>query len=328
MNKQKLSIQTLVIIVNYKTPELTSKAVLSALSEIETTDVICVVDNFSNDNSCEVIGSFIDRNQLSDRVFLLNLEKNLGYSSGNNAGIEYAIRELNLAPSYYYLLNPDTMVHKGSTLELVSFLQKTPSAAIAGSCIVDETGQLRNSAFRFPSWLSELESSLRFSPVSRLLAKHRVSFDNSKISAPCQTDWVAGASMMIRAEAYHQLGGLDNHYFLYFEETDFCKRALRANWQCWYVPTSVVMHYEGKSTGVSSKDKSRRRRPAYWFESRQRYFRKNHGLFYTLFADSIFILGFSVWRLRRLIQRKPDTDPELFLSDFIKNSSLISWLRK
>jgi N-acetylglucosaminyl-diphospho-decaprenol L-rhamnosyltransferase len=104
--------------------------------------------------------------------------------------------------------------------------------------------------------------------------------------------------------------------------TDFCLRARRAGWPCWYVPQRRVVHIAGQSTGVTIRDQRPPRTPAYCFESRNRYFIKNHGLPYAIGADLTFGLSFGAWRLRRVIQGKSDTDPPHYLGDFIRHSVL------
>jgi GT2 family glycosyltransferase len=138
---------------------------------------------------------------------------------------------------------------------------------------------------------------------------------------PHLTDWVSGASMMIRQDVFKQVGLLDEHYFMYFEEVDFCIRARRAGWTCWYVPQSRVIHLEGAASGISDpRKKAPRRRPAYWFESRHRFFLKNYGSLALMLADILWMAGFSLWRVRRILQRKPDSDPPHFLKDFFTHS--------
>jgi len=137
-------------------------------------------------------------------------------------------------------------------------------------------------------------------------------------AGPC--DWVAGASMIVRREVFERVGLMDEKYFMYFEEVDFCKQAGKAGWPCWYVPESRVVHLVGSVSQMSDQRKHRKRRPKYWFESRRRYFVKNHGWLYAALTDLAFVTGFAIWRLRRLLQRKADTDPPRFLLDSIEQS--------
>jgi GT2 family glycosyltransferase len=114
---------------------------------------------------------------------------------------------------------------------------------------------------------------------------------------------------------------MDEEYFLYYEDTDFGLQAKRAGWECWYVPQSRMMFIGGQSTGLMNPFGGQpKRRPQYWFEARRRYFLKNHGLLYAALADIAWIAGFALWRLRRIMQRKPDNDPPQLLGDSIRNS--------
>ena len=132
------------------------------------------------------------------------------------------------------------------------------------------------------------------------------------------TDWVAGASMIVRRDVIEQVGLMDERYFLYFEEVDYCRKARRAGWSCWYVPTSRVVHLVGQSTGVTDTKRPPRRVPDYWFASRRRYFRQNHGLMYCRLADAAWACSHALWRVRRWLQRKPDNDPPGLLGDFLR----------
>jgi GT2 family glycosyltransferase len=124
---------------------------------------------------------------------------------------------------------------------------------------------------------------------------------------------------MIRRAVLDAIGLLDDRFFLYYEEVDFCRRARRAGWSCWYVPESRVVHLVGQSTRATSPTQ-RNRRPAYWFESRRRYFLKHHPLWYAVVADAAFALGLALCQLRWRIQRRPDRDPPGFLRDFARHS--------
>ena len=128
--------------------------------------------------------------------------------------------------------------------------------------------------------------------------------------------------MMIRREVFESIGLMDEEYFLYYEETDFCLQAKRAGWSCWYVPDSRVMHIAGQSTGVTDRNAAPKRLPQYLFDSRRRYFVKNHGFVYAVCTDLVWSLGYTAWSIRRVIQRKPDTDPPYFLADYLRNNVL------
>lgn len=304
-----------ICIVNYKTMELT----IECLHSLEKADVnVIVIDNDSQDGSFEKITATIISEGWSDWVSVKASGHNGGFAFGNNI----AIREFLSAdekPDYIYLLNPDTIVRKGAVSELVQFMQNHPAVGIVGSQIEDEHGQVLHSAFKFHSWQSEMNKGFSLGLLTKLL--RRWVSEQTIPGDPVKTDWVSGASMMIRREVFEQIGLLDAAYFMYFEETDFCFKASKKGWECWYVPSSRVMHLVGQSTGISNK-KMQKRMPAYWFESRRRYFLKNLGVLHTLAADIAWLTGFASWKLRNLVQRKEDSHPPGLFKDFLFSSVL------
>jgi N-acetylglucosaminyl-diphospho-decaprenol L-rhamnosyltransferase len=125
--------------------------------------------------------------------------------------------------------------------------------------------------------------------------------------------------LMVRRAVFEQIGLLDEGLYTYIDDPDNCLRAARAGWETWFVPASRVIHLAGASTGVTG-NRPPTRRPAYWYQARRRFFLKNYGACYTALADAAFILGFATWRVRRRLQRKPDTDPPYMLIDSIRHS--------
>jgi N-acetylglucosaminyl-diphospho-decaprenol L-rhamnosyltransferase len=174
-------------------------------------------------------------------------------------------------------------------------MRNQPSAGIIGCRIEDPAGSVGCSAHNFPSPVSEFEQGLRFGPISRLLRKHVVSPPIQSAAHEC--DWVSGACMMIRREIVEEIGLMDEGYFLYFEEVDYCRVAGSAGWRVWYVPEARVMHLEGAATQVTDKDK---RRPGYWYESRRRYFVRHYGIAGLMAADILWAIGRIGFLLRRL----------------------------
>lgn len=305
------------IIVNYRTPDLVVDCLRSLVPEIGDAGPIIVVDNGSADDSAQQLKAAIANNVWDKTVKIFPLSNNAGYSAGNNAGIRFA-QQVQPTPGYFLLLNPDTVVRPGAVSELLTFMQLHPQVGIAGSRLEDPDATPQRSAFRFPSLLGELEGGLRLGFVSRMLQRFIVA--PPVRNQAHATDWVAGASMMIRRAVIEQVGFMDENYFLYFEEVDYCKKARRAGWPCWYVPTSRVVHLVGQSTGVTDTKIAPKRVPEYWFASRRRYFVKNHGRIYAALASMVWAGGYALWRVRRWLQRKPDNDPPRYLRDFLKHS--------
>jgi GT2 family glycosyltransferase len=318
-------LRLLIVIVNYRTPQLTIDCLESLVPEVvELGSVrVVVVDNGSADGSAELITDAIARGGSKGFASLLARADNGGFSRGNNAAIGPALAAPEGPPQYVLLLNSDTHVRPGALGALLAFMDAHPEAGIAGSRLEHPDGRVQDSLFRFHSVWSELDSGLRIGVVSRLLGNHVVAQTPPAKLEPA--DWVAGASMIVRSRVFDDIGLLDEGYFLYFEEVDFCLNARRAGWSCWYVPGSAVVHLIGRSTGVTHREGAPKRRPRYWFESRRRYFVKNHGRAYAWCADFAWATGFAVWRVRRIVQRKPDPDPPKFLWDFIRHTLRAAW---
>lgn len=312
----------LIVIVNYRTAHLTIGCLHSLVEEVQALPGtrVAVVDNASGDNSVELIQSTIETEGWKDWVSFLPQEKNGGFSFGNNAAIRPALQS-EYPPEYILLLNPDTTVYSGSIQTLVQFMNQHSEVGIAGASQEFSDGTVLPSAFRFHTIFSELDNGLKLGIVSKLLNRWVVAPPVSEVSH--STDWVSGGCMMIRRQVFDQIGLMDEEYFLYYEEMDFCLQAKRAGWQCWYVAESRIVHLGGQSSGVTGLYRKPQRRPQYWFESRRRYFIKNYGVVYAALVDIIWAIAYSLWQIRRAIQRKPDEEPPQLLNDFIKNSIFV-----
>jgi N-acetylglucosaminyl-diphospho-decaprenol L-rhamnosyltransferase len=311
------SLRVLVVIVNYRTADLTVGAIRALCGEMgELPNLrISVVDNASGDGSQEIIEGELKRLNWGERAGFIQVGRNSGFAAGNNAAIRPALASAN-PPDYVFLLNPDTLAEAGAIRILLEFMERHPDVGLTGSRMKYPDGSSQPSSFRFHSVLSEFESSVRLGIISLILWRQRVPI--TLPDKPIQVDWVGGAAMMIRREVFEEIGLLDEGYFIYYEETDFCLRARRAGWTSWFVPQSVVVHLEGQSTGVSDPKRAPKRRPEYWFASRRRYFVKNYGPLTATAADVAWTLGFATFRVRQFIQRKPQTDPPHFLRDFVR----------
>ena len=314
-----------VVIVTYRTGELTVRSVQSVQAERSAPGIsirVIVVDNASGD--ADIVSRAIEANGWSSWVTLVTAPKNGGFAYGNNLGIERACADS--VPSYVYLLNPDAQVRRGAIAALTRFLEAHPAAGIAGSGIENADGSDWPIAFRFPGLLSELDTGLAFGPVSRLLRRWAVAQRMTKDAR--QVDWICGASMMIRPNVLAAVGGFDENYFLYFEETDFCLRASRAGFATWYVPESRVMHIRGQSTSVTDLTIGPRRLPPYWFESRRRYFAMTFGVGRAMCIDVMSLLAHSLGVVKQTLLGRRGTLVPCFVRDLLRHSILWPQNRK
>jgi N-acetylglucosaminyl-diphospho-decaprenol L-rhamnosyltransferase len=312
-------IDVAVAIVSYKSAQLTIDCLSSIEAERSTSRVrirVVVVDNASGD--APAIAEAIEKNFWSSWVTLVRAPRNGGFAYGNNLAFRLAQND---GPSdYFHLLNPDTVVRKGAIGALVRFLEAHPDVGIVGSRFENLDGSDWPIAFRFPSILSEIESGLQLRLASRILQRWAVAVEMSLMPQP--VDWVPGASMMIRPQVFDAIGGFDETYFLYFEETDFCFRAKKAGYSTWYVPESRVMHIAGQSTKLTLRNEASKRLPSYWFESRRRYFMASYGTARAMAVDVVALLANTLGHLKRMAQRRLDRGVPHFLRDLAYHSVL------
>jgi N-acetylglucosaminyl-diphospho-decaprenol L-rhamnosyltransferase len=310
-------VKLLVVIVNFRVAPLVIDCLHSVADELQRVPgtQVALCENASGDNSAEVIRAALDMNGWNAWCSFSVSDKNLGFTGGNNVLIRPALQSAD-PPRYVLLLNPDTVVRPNAFRALVEFMDQNPAVGIAGSRLEDPDGTPQRSAFRFQSPLGEFEGNLKLGLVTRLLERWVVA--PPVVDYPCETDWVSGASMIIRREVFDTIGLLDEGFFTYFDDIDFCFNAKQHGWPTWYVPESRVVHLVGQSSGVDSAKP--RRHPAYLLEARRRYFVKNHTAAYAAMVDAGMIAGIALARLRRLLSRTGRDTPPYLLSDSIRHS--------
>jgi GT2 family glycosyltransferase len=308
-----------VVIVSYRSAALAVDCLRSIAAERANAPVgirCVVVDNASGDEP--VIAAAIAASGWGDWARVVVAARNGGFAYGNNLGLKELERDGRV--DFAHLLNPDTVLRPGAIAALASFLQAHPRAGIAGGVFENGDGSEWAVAFRFPSLLGEIEQGVRLGLVSRLLARACVPMHMGASAAPA--DWVSGASMMVKREVFERIGGLDETFFLYFEETEFCHRAKRAGYEVWYVPASRVVHIAGQSTKVTERNVGPRRLPSYWFDSRRLYFTLTHGPAYAALADLLAIVaGWAGLAKSAMLGRLHGHVPH-FLRDLFRHSAL------
>jgi N-acetylglucosaminyl-diphospho-decaprenol L-rhamnosyltransferase len=312
------SFDVAVVIVTYRTAQLTISCLRSLQEERQASKELSVraivVDNASGDAA--VIRAAQEAESWQSWVTVIESSVNGGFAYGNNLGVRQAYAEK--TPDYVYLLNPDTEVRPGAIRALIRFLEASPRVGIAGGSFEHLDGRIWPISFRFPTIYSELSHGLEIGVVSRLLQRWTVAWPMTQLTQP--TDWICGAAMMIRPAVFDRIGGFDENYFLYFEETDFCNRARQAGYATWYVPESRVMHIMGQSTKVTDEKVTLQRFPAYWFQSRSRYFAVTFGVVHAMVIDLVAVLASCLGLTKRLALRRPSVP--YYIRDLIRYSVL------
>lgn len=314
------SAPVLVLVVNFRTPTEAIRCLESL--EAERSQVpglqVCVVDNGSGDDSAEQLEKVREARGWQEWLTIRAHPENLGFGGGNNLVLRDGLEQGSLPP-FVLLLNPDTAVVPGALRRLLAFAEAHPRAGFVGpatsSAPPEAPFEADVTAFRFPGLISHAVEGLRLGFVARLLRRWQVA--PPPPAEAWRFDWVSGGAMLIRREVLEQVGLFDESFFLYFEETDLCRRAKRAGFEAWYCPEAQVYHWAGASTGLGRREGPPARIPAYWHASRQRYFRKRYGVILTWLADLVFVLGRLLWMLLAKLTGRRRQDPEGFLRDFV-----------
>ena len=240
---------------------------------------IIVVDNASDDGSVEMTrAEFPDARLIANAV-------NRGYTGGNNDGIAAATGR------YVLILNPDTQVLGDALAGMIAHADAHPDVGVIGPQLVNPDGSVQSSRRRFPTLMTALFESTWLQSIAprRVLRRYYV-LDRADDETQ-EVDWVTGACFLVRREVIQQVGGLDEGFFMYSEELDWCRRIRQAGWKVVYLPTVQVVHYVGKSS-----DQIVAQRHIYFQTSKVRYFRKHHG---KLIAGVLraALLAMYVWQL-------------------------------
>ncbi len=296
-----MTVDVAVIILNYRTLGITLDCLSSLEGEIEPGIRVVIVDNASGDGSAERLERTVVERGWSAWASVLHSPVNGGFAAGNNLGI----RSVDAAA--YVLLNSDTLVRPGALLALREAMQLRPDAGIIGSGLLTAEGDPDHSFFRVPAPFSELVRAANTGPITRLL--HRFDPVLPPTDQPIEPGWVGFACVLIRREVFQAVGLLDDGYFMYFEDVDYCRRARQAGWKILYWPHAKVVHLHGRSSQVTHAQGRRRRAPRYYYEARARYFAKFYGRRGLWLANGLWYVGRLVSLLRELLGR-PASDRE------------------
>ncbi len=222
---------------------------------------IIIVDNASSDGSVEML-----RNEFPDTRVVANSE-NIGFTRGNNLALAMAHGR------YLFLLNPDTQLRPNALETLTAYMDAHPRIGIVGPQLYYADGSLQSSRRRFPTLATAFLESTKLQqwfPQNRVLARYYML--DTRDDETQEVDWINGSAMFVRREAYDQVGGFDEGFFMYSEELDWCYRIKQAGWKIIYLPAAQVTHYEGKSS-----EQVIAQRDIYFHSSKIRFFRKYRG---------------------------------------------------
>lgn len=268
-----------VVIVNWNVSDLLRRCLHSILdTQCLTLDVI-VVDNASADDSVEMV-----RTEFPGVHLIANAD-NRGFPAANNQGIAAA------RGRYILLLNPDTEVAGDALATMVAFADAHPDVGIVGPQLSYPDGSIQSSRRRFPTLATAFFESTWLKPYAPRRLLERYEFLDRPDDVVQDVDWLYGAALMTRREAIEQVGPMDESFFMYSEELDWCRRFREAGWRVVYLPTAQIVHHEGKSS-----EQVVAARHIHFQTSKVRYFHKYHG---RIVAEALrlFLLCNYVWQL-------------------------------
>jgi len=300
-----------VIIVNYKTPQLVLDCVGKLLPEINSLSAkIVLVDNCSNDDSIKLIEKWIAEKSNTSQIIFIKNENNIGFSGGNNTGIN-AIKA-----NYYLLLNSDAFVTQGAVSALLDMAKKNQKVGLVGPQLVNENGKKQTSCFHFHSPIGEFVQSANTGLITSLFSKYNVAILH-RVEEP---EWISFACVLIRNDVFRQVGLLDDRFFMYFEDAEFCFRAKKSGWKCVFCSDAIVVHLHGISSKLAEKIDTKKRLPRYYYESRARYYYLIYGFHGLFFANILWELGRLISIIRQFFGRKDKAVVERKWKDIWINS--------
>lgn len=254
-------IELSIIIVNYNVKAFLQNCLSSILRSTEKINSeIIVVDNASDDGSVELIKKNFPQ------VKLIESKINLGFSRANNLGLQVA------QGRYICLINPDTIVEESTFHEMIKFMNEHPEVGLAGCKILNPDGTFQLACRRsFPTpWVAftKIVGLSKFFPKSKIFARYNLTYLDENQSY--EVDAVSGSFMFLRREVYEKIGGLDETFFMYGEDLDYCYRVKKAGFQVYYVHTTQIIHFKGESTKRSNIDEIK-----HFYEAMRLFVRKH-----------------------------------------------------
>jgi GT2 family glycosyltransferase len=259
-----------VIVVNWNTKELLLNCIESFYQTVQgLTSEIFVVDNGSSDGSADSVrGGFPE-------IELIENERNLGFAKANNDALRRR------KGRYALLLNTDVILTDGAVKELVEFMDRNPTVGIAGGQLINGDGSRQNSFDNFPS----LATGAFNKSLLKILFPKRYPSKRVNYTDPVDVQSVIGACMIVRSQSIEEVGMLDENYFFFLEETDWCYRMQRDGWRVCHIPQARIVHLQGK-TANTVRDRAK----IEYYRSLYLFFRKHRRVVeFVLLKACLFI---------------------------------------
>lgn len=237
--------KVVIIIVNWNTGELLARCLesMQVLPEREIIDEVIVVDNASTDRSLVKAQVSVGKSINKPRVRFIKQSSNTGFAKANNVAIELVFDRLEQG-THVLLLNPDTEIRAGALTAMVRVLEQDSRVGVVGPRLINSDGSGQASVRAFPTFGVFAFLLLRLHlllPGARLWRSYKR--DDFDYGGQAEVDQVKGAAFMIRGETLQQVGILDEGFWVWFEEVDYCRRVKATGWKVAYTPEAQVIHH-------------------------------------------------------------------------------------
>lgn len=291
-----------VIIVNYNVRQFLENALTSIYRALEGIEgEVFVVDNASGDGSVDMVKSKFPR------VMLIETGENAGFARANNIALKKARGE------FLLLINPDTVVQEDTFRVMLQFFRDVPDAGIAGCKMLNPDGSLQLPCRRsFPTpWVAftKIFGLSALFPRSRIFGRYNLTYLDE--DETYRVDAIGGAFMMLRRKAYEAVGGLDESFFMYGEDLDWCYRIAQAGFGVYYVHSTKIIHFKGESTRRSDIDEIR-----LFYQAMQLFVRKhfNKSRVVLLFLNLGIMIRETAASLARMVRPVQLAVPDAFIA--------------
>ncbi len=275
------------VIVTYNSEDTIDTALWSLLPSYRAGLSQClVVDNASTDGTVECV-------QQHPWVTLIRSERNVGFGRGCNLGLQH------VSSRYVLFMNPDAVISQGNLKRLLDFMRSHPRAGLVGPAIVESDGQLQT-AGGLPTpfgILGQAAGRPSHSSGRRPIRPGASSF---------QTDWLCGALLLAPTQLMQDLRGFDDRYFLYFEETDLCRRVQAAGYELWAVGEATAYHTANHSALQTRQDLYAGCIAEHYFASRFYYLAKHYGLAAATVTEAVELVLLTLRAAMTLVKGQTD----------------------
>lgn len=282
-----MSFDVSIVIVNWNTRDILRDCLRSIYEQTRDVNIeVIVIDNASSDDSSKMVSHEFPQ------VVLIENRQNVGFAKANNQGFTIA------KGRYVLLLNPDTVILDGAIQKAVQFADGKPSAGVIGIRTERANGQMCLDCFQYASIANMLISIFglnKLFPKSRLFGRERYSWwDYRSVKS---VEVVAGCFMLVRREVLDLVGGLDEKFFMYGEEMDWCRRITKAGWKILFYPEARIIHHGAQSSSQNPTGMRLEQRKSFLY-----FFKKHYGVFQMsvavllLFLSGLFRLAY--WLVR------------------------------